>query len=379
MGGPNGGLCVVSTGLRVAAPEVLNRMTEWLARGSLPALVLNALFWTACAVEGGPVAEGPSADAEDDADSIATVSLALGGSTELWRGNSGERPLHLGAEFTIFYSKTGDCEQPVVIRTVTGAPVSFTNALPDCQDIGATGSGPTTMVLYTHNASVGNRTWISTGPNAQGRYTWTQLPANVAGGFLVSIFVTSSKVYYSNLAGEVWAYDIASGTRAIIAQSETKWLLGLLDSSNVLTQSEEDDGEFQMEKQPIAGGAPNVLTTHSTPFLDLTFDTNHFYFTQADTNGKVNIMRVPRSGGQVSVYLSNATESVLNPLTNGSALWWKQGSKIRRKNLSNGNIVSATFPALSLHRMILGSSNRIYVTGQVAANPTRYGLVYTQQ
>jgi hypothetical protein len=99
-------------------------------------------------------------------------------------------------------------------------------------------------------------------------------------------------------------------------------------------------------------------------------------------------MRVARSGGTVSEYLSHATDVLYNPLTNGSHLWWRQGPKVlsdgtarlRRKNLSNNNVVSVDFPVvINNAKMRLGSNNYIYITGFMSMNPDRYGLVRTTQ
>jgi len=248
-------------------------------------------------------------------------------------------------------------------------------------------SGPTTMLLSTLalDNNRNDRHWVSSGPNAQGRYTWTELLPNDH-SVIVGAFVNSSKVYFNTFAGEVYSYDIATGSRFLVTQGSTKALIGAEDPNTLYTQTQTSAG-YHLERQSASGGAPTRLATHSTPFLDLVFDTNHFYFREAQANARQKIMRVAKSGGTASEYLSHATDTLYSPLTNGSYLWWRQGPKVltdgtarlRRKNLSNGNLVSVDFPTLALHEMRLGSSNNIYITGLVSTNPDRYGLVRTAQ
>src|SRR5262249_47537222 len=110
---------------------------------------------------------------------------------------------------------------------------------------------------------------------------------------------------------------------------------------------------------PTAGGSPTVLRTGLLPlnYNQFAFDGSFFYFVDGDTSNNTNrIRKLTKSGSSLTTFaeaplFGTGAKGYFVPRSTGSMLYWIEwqidagNTVIRRKNLTNGNVVTKDYAA----------------------------------
>jgi len=160
--------------------------------------------------------------------------------------------------------------------------------------------------------------------------------------------------------------EVARGRRLLAIDGD--WLYVTYDGPDGGTP---DDGAPDLRRWSLLGQPEKTLIADGPTIGEVTIDSTHLYFVDS-SGGESRIRRLPKSGGAVTTVKSAvASRTYDSPVSNGSALYWRQvntidgTSTIVRMNLANGNHVSQPFPLL-LREMSLRSSG-VYAIGRVSA------------
>jgi hypothetical protein len=344
------------------------------------ALAAIALCWTAC-IEEAERHQGPVAGEQATADDVAVIQQALGGFTELWSGEAAEVPVHIGPEYTVFRTSI-TCNQPVLLRTRTGARIT-TTALPNCPNVTAAASDGGVFVADSANRTIweyGPQLVGGSGPGEGDYMRWAV--ATTPGNDIKKVLLNSTHIYWQDSAG-IHRVGRGGGTSQLLASSGS--LLGI-DGSVLYTQTV-SGGNFSLNSVPVTGGTQTSLRVHTMSFAPgFSFDANHFYWTEGTgVSGTLHrVRRLTKSGATLSTHTSSTTAMYQLPRTDGSFLWFRQqtistgAAVIRRSNLSNGNNVTANFPMAYLDEMHV-MPDWIYVAGRVSTSEKRWTLLRTSR
>jgi hypothetical protein len=268
-----------------------------------------------------------------------------------------------------------------VLKTSTGDPLSFNNALSICPSITAAGSN--SFGIAVADASTGAIAFGSSPFGQAGAggappgYSWTVIATGQSN--VTKVVVGSSEVFWQSSTA-IRRVSIGGGQVQTVNTGDT---LLAVESGTVYVQNL-GDATYTL-KRIAPNGTTTELAYNDASFAPgFTFDANHFYWTEGSgMNGTTHrLRRVAKAGGTPSTFHSSQSAKYESPLTDGSYVWWRQvnladgSARLRRKNLSNDHYVDIPFPTPGFSAMRL-MPDFIYVTGLLATNPDSNGLGHT--
>lgn len=348
-------------------------MTQKNVAALWPCIAALALGATACIGT-------PESSSEED---VAVTTEALGGFTELVNvGN--ESPLDIGPTYTVFKAPPqAPCGFADIVFTQTGARVPVP-ALPGCPNITAADSQSAYSVTVADRT--GNKIYqlkVQTDASGNPVYSWFVLKDTSAWNASVWRMITASSLLWVYTPPSFRVLDDWTGY-TYGGGSFTGDMLAA-DVSVIYRNVFASDGMWELQKVD-GGNSVVVLARSATSFAPgFSFDSDYFYWIETGSTNKLH--RLPKAGGSISTVRSSSTVIYHAPVSNGSMMYWLEqtvsdGSmKIRRQNLSNGNIVSTNFPftwfdARPQNQLRL-LNDAIYFTPYLGS-PTHWSLYRTQ-
>lgn len=309
---------------------------------------------------------GEVGDVESEDEDVGAIVQPLGGFTELWGGDSlGSRPLAIGDTYTVFKVRFGFGDFVEVALNSTGAlltvpelPSNRAEVTAGASDITATFVGDSAgKTIYARDNRLGAQ--------------WSAVCATVGNG-IGPMFVDGSTVYWQDSTG---IYGVQRFVGVPFRLGTDMSLLGLEGDSLYVQQLR--NGVWELDRMDRHNGSYSLIGRNGVPFGGLSYDADYFYWTEGGSTNRIR--RMSKVDGTVVTVKSATDVYYTNVVSNGSALYFIEtpvgggAMRIRRKNLANGNFVSAPFPFSVLHQMrILNGS--LILTPLVAPNPLQYGL-----
>jgi hypothetical protein len=342
------------------------------------ALMLIVSSSPACIDEGARHDGTAGVHGAEGADEVGQLSLALGGFTALYTQTGGSQ-LNVGDTYSVFDELVSGCDRANIVLTTTGALTSLTQAS-GCASYTAAASDSGVYLGDSAGQKIVQR--VPTGFGGAGSGGGPSPGAllhfiNTPGNSIAKILLSSTHVYWKDSAGIHRASRTSPAITTLAPSNRT--LRGI--DGGVLYVEVPVSGGFSLRTLPVAGGAETQLFFHTGRFSNLTFDTQHFYWVEGISS--VNrLRRLTKSGTNLTTVRESSTVFYEFAYSNGSALYWREenvatrAAKIRRQNLSNGNIVSADFPMFIALEMLI-RSDAIYVIGTISQQPSLRGLMRT--
>jgi hypothetical protein len=295
-----------------------------------------AVMLAACGADPGGFEEWATGDEGAQEPETGETAQALGNFNVVWESTQ-YAPFHLSSNFAAFVRFSPSCTDHVLLVNRTSGFSFRANFSGGCRIPRSSGADSQLFIgdmqqddilrLVTDELGAG---WVKVADTVEDPHG--------------KILVNSSHVFWTDRAGIRRAPRGGGSVTPLIAGTNLQ--LAAIDGTNLYyTRPVTGGGDDLLRIQTGGGGNTFLLTTGR--IREVSQDATHLYWTDNSTDPR-RLRRMNKSTLALSTSSEGSGKTYHHPHSTGSMLYWAEdrmdsGVAVRRRNLSNGNVVTVPY------------------------------------